>query len=247
VDIQLVVVISIIVLLLGMVALAALLRAIGRAHSELEQRVASRTAELSETNAVLTAEIAERERMADALRKSEARYRAVVEDQVDSICRYLPDGTLTFVNDAYCRFREKPAEDLIGQNMLQFVPADENERIRRILTLLTVDNPVIVTEHCTIGPQGEFWWQWTRRAIFDDQGQIVEIQAVGRDITRQRLVEEAIREREVHLRRVVRACWLWWMHWTKMASSCGTANVSASPAIRLRKWSAIQMDGAALS
>lgn len=202
-DIQLVAVISVILVLLGTAVLAWLLRTVRRAHSELEQRVAGRTAELRETNAALTAEIAERERVTDALRKSEARYRAVVEDQDDMICRYLPDGTLTFVNGAYCRFRDKPAEELIGQSIFQFVPPDEHERIRRILSLLTVDNPVIVAEHRTVGPQGESWRQWTRRAIFDDQGRIVEIQAAGRDVTRQRLVEEAIREKEAHLRRVV--------------------------------------------
>ena len=39
-----------------------------------------------------------------ALRVSEARYRAIVEDQTELICRYQPDGTLTFVNEAYCRY-----------------------------------------------------------------------------------------------------------------------------------------------
>ena len=35
-----------------------------------------------------------------ALQMSEARYRAIVEDQTELICRFLPDGTLTFVNEA---------------------------------------------------------------------------------------------------------------------------------------------------
>src|SRR5262249_45104490 len=39
-----------------------------------------------------------------SLRTSEERYRTVVESQSDLICRYLPDTTLTFVNDAYCRY-----------------------------------------------------------------------------------------------------------------------------------------------
>src|SRR5690606_38582564 len=44
------------------------------------------------------------ERMAQSLQKLEASYRAVVEDQSDLICRYTPDGKLTFVNGAYARF-----------------------------------------------------------------------------------------------------------------------------------------------
>ena len=40
----------------------------------------------------------------EALQASEERYREVVESQTELVCRYLPDRTLTFVNEAYCRF-----------------------------------------------------------------------------------------------------------------------------------------------
>ena len=39
-----------------------------------------------------------------ALRESEERYRAVVESQTEFIVRWKPDGTRTFVNEAYCRY-----------------------------------------------------------------------------------------------------------------------------------------------
>jgi len=39
-----------------------------------------------------------------ALEESERRYRNVVEDQTEFICRFRPDGTHVFVNDAYCRY-----------------------------------------------------------------------------------------------------------------------------------------------
>ena len=40
----------------------------------------------------------------ESLRRSEANYRAIVNDQTELICRFLPYGTLTFANDAYCRY-----------------------------------------------------------------------------------------------------------------------------------------------
>ena len=43
-------------------------------------------------------------RVERTLRQTEARYHHVIEAQSDLICRYLPDTTLTFVNDAYCRY-----------------------------------------------------------------------------------------------------------------------------------------------
>ena len=47
------------------------------------------------------------------LRDSEARYRAVVDSQAEMLCRFLPDGTLTFVNEAYCRYFKKDRDELI--------------------------------------------------------------------------------------------------------------------------------------
>ena len=39
-----------------------------------------------------------------SLRKSEEKYRNVVETQTEFICRFKPDGTHVFVNEAYCRY-----------------------------------------------------------------------------------------------------------------------------------------------
>jgi two-component system, sporulation sensor kinase E len=179
-----------VLMLLGIAAVEPLVRALRGAQEELEKRVNQRTAELTRANG--------------KLQTSEARYRAIVEDQTDLICRYLPDRTLTFVNGAYCRMRGLPREELLGHDFMEFVPEEDQEHIKHVLTLLSVDNPMLVAEHHqTTAPEGETWRQWTRRATFDEAGRIVEIQAVGRDTTRQRLMEEVVREREANLRRLV--------------------------------------------
>ena len=57
------------------------------------------------TARLLELEVTERRRAPRlALRASEARYRAIVEDQSELVCRFRPDTMLTFVNDAFCRF-----------------------------------------------------------------------------------------------------------------------------------------------
>ncbi len=78
--------------------------ALRQAHDELEQRVEERTAELAKANEQLNKEIGERKQTEKDLRLSEKRYRTVVQDQTDVICRFRVDGTFTFVNDVYCRF-----------------------------------------------------------------------------------------------------------------------------------------------
>ena len=54
-------------------------------------------------------DVTERIRAEQKLRESEARYRAMVEDQSELICRFTPDFILTFVNDAYCRLFQSQA------------------------------------------------------------------------------------------------------------------------------------------
>jgi|GEM_PF-2142543 len=140
----------------------------------------------------------------EALRKSEARYRAVVEDQTELICRFAPDGTLTFINEAYCRYFGKEREELIGRLFMPSIPDEDRCRIQLQITLLCPENPVVFGEHRLIQPDDEIrWLQRSDRAIFDDQGRVVEYQSVGRDITERKRAEEALHQAYEELERRV--------------------------------------------
>ncbi len=100
------------------------------------------------------------------------------------VCRFLPDGTLTFVNDLYCGYFNKNASELIGANFFQFIPEKDRPGVRKHYDGLNPDHPMVTYEHQVIAPDGGMRWQeWTDRAIFNDRMQIVEYQSIGRDIT----------------------------------------------------------------
>ena len=144
---------------------------------------------------LLAAVMQERAQAARALQRSQSQYRSVVEDQTELICRYLPDGTLTFVNDAYCRYFGRAPDELVGSTWWQFLPAADQEAARRLLNSIKADNPVASWEHSVLSPGGETRWQhWTDRGFFDLSGAVVEFQSVGRDVTRRKRAEEAERE-----------------------------------------------------
>ena len=131
------------------------------------------------------------------LRKSEEQYRSVVEDQTELICRCLPDGTITFVNQAYCRYFGKTKDELIGQSYLPFFVVEDQEILKKHIARLNKGNPVAVIENRVIVPGGSIrWQQWTNRALFDEQGRIVELQSTGRDITDRKTAEEKLRVSE---------------------------------------------------
>ncbi|HYK02569.1 MAG TPA: PAS domain S-box protein [Thermoanaerobaculia bacterium] len=151
-------------------------------------------------------DVGERMNMERALRESEARYRRVVEDQTELIVRCLPDGTRTFVNEAYCRYSEATAEELIGTSFFPCIPEEEHELIRRKYATITVEHPVATDEHRVFTPRGILrWHRWTDRGIFDAAGNLVEIQAVGRDITEERESQDLLRRSEENYRRLYSA------------------------------------------
>jgi PAS domain S-box-containing protein len=144
--------------------------------------------------------------MTAALRASEAKYRAIVEDQTELVCRFRPDGILTFANDAYCRYVGKPAEQLVGTPFLAPVPGTDPAAVVAPVRGLTAADPTATTEHRTVRPGGEVrWHQWTRRDLYDADGRLLEYQAVGRDITEQKWAEEALRDSRALLRAVIDA------------------------------------------
>lgn len=145
-----------------------------------------------------------RQRYQKALGASERRYRAVVEDQTELICRSLPDGTLTFVNDALCRFVGQSRAELIGQSFWPLVPEDEVATARRMVASLGAGHPVVNHECRDLTADGEYrWHQWRLRAIADDSGRMVELQAVGRDITEYKQAEDKLRAAHRQLQDIV--------------------------------------------
>jgi PAS domain S-box-containing protein len=175
-----------------------------QAHDELEQRVEERTKELTQANEQLRAEITAREQMAQALQASEERYRIVVDSQSELICRWRPDGTLTFVNEAYCRYFDKTLEELIGHSFMPLIPEEDHTGITAHFALLRKDNPVDSYEHRVIAPNGQIRWQrWTNHAVFNGQGEIVEFQSVGNDVTERRQAEMEVKRYREHLEELV--------------------------------------------
>ncbi|OQW91214.1 MAG: hypothetical protein BWK79_17475 [Beggiatoa sp. IS2] len=132
------------------------------------------------------------------LRTSEARYRGIVEDQTEFICRFLPDTTLTFVNEAYCRYFGVQAEAVLKQKFLNLVPPETHQAILGYIQYLMMRPSPSVSftyEHQSKMADGSLkWQQWTDRPIYNKQGRIIEFQSVGHDITARKQAEYQLQE-----------------------------------------------------
>ena len=139
-------------------------------------------------------DITEQKRVEAALRMSEERYRAVVEDQTEYIRRFDRDRRLTFVNGALCRLLQKRREELLGVDYLQVMPEIEPSMAQERLRSLTPAHAAVSYELQVALPDGtRRWHEWTDRGIFDEAGRLSEYQSVGRDITERKRAEQRAR------------------------------------------------------
>jgi PAS domain S-box-containing protein len=139
-----------------------------------------------------------------ALAQSEERYRAVIEDQTELICRFTPDGRLTFVNDAYCRYFGLDQQQSLGRLHSVQLFSEDARNLQHHLASLSRESPVAFIEHRIRMADGTFRWQsWSDRAIFGNDGRVIEYQSVGRDITDRKQMEDALGQSEKKYRVLV--------------------------------------------
>ena len=145
-------------------------------------------------------------RVERTLLQTEDRYRHVVEAQIDLICHYAPDTTLTFVNDTYCRYFGRKREELIGRRFIELIPEGEREAVlERVLSLVAGTGTVSYTHQVTLPDDSVRWQQWLDHAIVGANGEVIEIQGIGRDVTELKAAEmeaQQRREQVTHLTRV---------------------------------------------
>ncbi|RMD83354.1 MAG: PAS domain S-box protein [Chloroflexi bacterium] len=138
----------------------------------------------------LQIDITARKQIEAELERSELYYRSLVEDLPAMVCRFRPDGTLTFVNQLYCEAFKRSRAELIGFNFYDLIPPSQRAAVAAGIAQLSVAQPVMVHEHEVIHPDGSIGWQrWINRLLLTTDSEPVEYQALGIDITDRKRAE----------------------------------------------------------
>ncbi|WP_242063659.1 PAS domain S-box protein, partial [Nostoc sp. FACHB-892] len=166
----------------------------------LERKVEERTQSLQQ-------EIAERQQTEAALRQSEANYRNLLQTANSVIIRYDSQGRIRYINDYGVKLLGYEEHQILGRTLFETIipEAELSGRDMRPIVHDLLRNPQSY-------PQGEgenlcrdgrrVWMTWSNQAIFNDQGEVVEILSVGNDTTQRKQAEEALLRSEAKFRAI---------------------------------------------
>ncbi len=163
------------------------------------------------------------------LRRAEARYRAIVEDQAEMVSLARADGTLVYVNPAYARHFGRTPQAMIGTSLFDHVEPQDRETVRALLGEIVRTGAVHTSENRMTAADGsQRWVAWTNSVHLDTgleetrggaapagrsaadasdapghglAGQRL-LHSVGRDITERRRAEQQVVDSERFLRQL---------------------------------------------
>jgi extracellular factor (EF) 3-hydroxypalmitic acid methyl ester biosynthesis protein len=181
---------------------------VNNVNLELEERVEKRTSDYQIINRALEQEIADhkqaefqREAALEALRESEERYRALVENASDMVFRTDHNGYFTFVNASTILITGYEEKELIGKHYPTFIHSDWRDEAVRFFGIQFVKRLQNTYSECPIITKGghEVWIGQNTQLIVED-GKVTGFQAVSRDITERKRLEKEVRDSEERYR-----------------------------------------------
>src|SRR5580765_58393 len=172
-------------------------RQLERLNSELEQRVAERTAELQQKAVALhtlNRELAQRNQELDA----------IVQTAPDIIFSRNPDGSRDYISGRFYEYTGAPPETAIGFGWLGYVHPDDKEQSRERWMHSVQSGETYECDYRLRGADSKYRWFRARAVpLRDTQGAIVKWYGTCSDIHDSKLLEQSIRESAIELEKMV--------------------------------------------
>jgi diguanylate cyclase (GGDEF)-like protein/PAS domain S-box-containing protein len=181
---------------------------VNQINLKLEERVEKRTTDYQIINRALEQEIAghkqaesQRRAALDALRESEERYRALVENASDMVSRTDNNGCFTFVNTSTIHITGYEEKEIIGKRYQEFIHPDARDEAIRFFGIQFVKKlKNTYSEYPIITKDGHDVWIGQNTQLIVEDGQVTGFQAVSRDITERKRLEKEVRDSEERYR-----------------------------------------------
>lgn len=173
---------------------------------ELNERVAQRTGDLTAANEELRREVAERQRIEDALRETERESRSIINTIPALAWSARIDGSAEFFNQHYLDFVGFAAEQASGHGWTAAVHPDDLHGVLATWRRIVESEQPGETEVRLRRQDGEYRWFLLRaNPLRDETGRVVKWYGINTDIEQRKQAEEALHRARSDLAEVARA------------------------------------------
>ena len=151
---------------------------------------------------VVTLDITERKQALEALRESEERFRAILSQATAGIVRKDSQGTLMFVNDAFCNMVGYTSAELVleGKTCWDLTHPDDLEENKRLFGRMISEGIPFQMERRLIRQDGSIIWaNVSVSPIMDAAGKPISAVGVEVDITARKEAEASLRQLNLEL------------------------------------------------
>lgn len=155
------------------------------------QQLRRRVAELETREAELM-------RVAETWHESEKSYRILLDESSDPIFAFYPDGQYRYVNQAFAEGVVKPREEIIGKKIWDVFPQDEADKRYAVVKWVFENGKTKVIEVRVPRADGDRYYITTAKPILNEQGKVVSVICISKEITDRKRVEQDLEHLSTH-------------------------------------------------
>ncbi len=159
---------------------------------------------------VIARDVTKRIKAEEGMKKSEKKYRALLEETPIGICNIDVKGTITYVNEAFENILGYSRNGILGESVFKLarkamVLSDKQlepiiDRIKGRLAGRKKSKPMTITLK---RKDGTLRWVEAESKLIKKFGMPIGLQAIIRDVTEQKISKEKVRESEERFRSIV--------------------------------------------
>lgn len=119
----------------------------------------------------------------DQIKEARERYRSIIDNNIDVLCCYNSSFVITFVNQTFLDYFEVDITEVIGHKLCEFFCKEDHALIRKNVSDIS-NGCEFKRSLFKVNCNDEIRFNdWFDKGIFDESGNLIEIQSVSRDVT----------------------------------------------------------------